>query len=148
MSTRSELQKENDQLRNRLAELEATQQDANLPFGLSATLGAVGLIEQSRKGAKHRFAVSARNGQNGSGDASTELKPQEIAAVDESEAIRLFCVSEPNSAGKRQARTSPIDPSRHSFQAVAFDPTARFAGIAKQYDDAGSPERLRPAFAR
>lgn len=145
MTTKSKLEEQNKQLRERIAELEAAGKETTLPYGVSAPLGVVSLVEQSRKGKHYLFEVTPLQAKGGQNPA---LAPQRITAIDESEAIRLYCVSEANEAGKRFARRQPLDPSRHSFRAIAFNSKKRHADLMAQFDAAGTPQELRPAFAR
>lgn len=132
---------ERDALRNQVAELQARNEElASMPEGVS--MQSAGSFQPAGP-AKYKFEVTGRGMRKG---VHVSESAQVIAAPDESEAIRIYCLSEERD-GRRVPRNQVLDPSNFRFTANCLT-KERQKGIREQYDNAGTPAELIPQGAR
>lgn len=143
--------KEQDPVADRIAELEAEvamlrEENSgllNAPSGQPQRADQVSTLRACVDGPQYRFQVEGRADRKN----VPPVAPVTIEAPDESEAIRLACLVEEKD-GQLVARPAPLNPSAYHFKAVCLDATARKAGIVAQHDEADTPNKFRPTFAR
>lgn len=134
------VKKQLEETQKQLAEMQ--QRAADAPHGLSAPQGRVSQLHQSNKGKQYDFRVTQTGKVNGRDIRNERI----IKACDESEAIRLFCISEEVN-GNIEPREVGIDPSRFTFQVAPVDRNERFADARDRFKEGDVPKRMMPAFA-
>ncbi len=124
------------------AQIEALEKERKHLMAGGPTLQAAGSFAPAGE-AKYTFRVVGRGFAEG---RKVTLPPAEIAAPDESEAVRIYCLAE-QTGGRLTARSSVLEPSSYVFDVECLSPE-RKQNLRAAYEAAGFEGGQLPAGVR